>query len=149
MCSDGSLRVWAGAIVSRIPSSRNWHRPGIRQISQIADDNYFRGSAVNPSWEDVQVDQARSRLNQNAVVLTLCLSAVNPVWVDPAEATQWRIQNDSLTAQPGEAALINVNRDLRAVVEMRQLSVLRPEPVALAVLNPVAFLTAPPPRFKS
>lgn len=155
--SDGSLRVVGRGDPSLTDTqlkelAQQLSRRGIRQISQlIADDNYFRGSAVNPSWEweDVQVDYGAPVnsliLNQNAVVLTLLPQQrgqpLRAVWVDPAEATQWRIQNDSLTAQPGEAALINVNRDLRgAVVEITgKLSVnSEPESVALAVLNPVA-----------
>jgi len=65
---------------------------GIRQISQlIADDNYFRGSAVNPSWEwkmrDYGAPVNSLILNQNAVVLTLLQQRGQPlraVWVDPA-----------------------------------------------------------------
>lgn len=124
-------------------------RRGIRQVSQvIAEDDYFRGSGVNPSWEweDVQADYGAPVnsliLNQNAVNLTLLPQTVGqPVrvsWADPTEATRWRIENDSVTTST-EPPFINVSRDLQgAVLKVTgQLSVnSEPEPVALAVLDP-------------
>ena len=126
-------------------------RRGIRQVNQlIAEDNYFRGSVVNPSWEweDVQADYGAPVnsliLNQNAVSLTLLPQALGqPLrvsWADPTEATQWQIENDSVTAQPANAPSVNVSRDLRgAVLKVTgQLGVnSEPESVALAVLDPV------------
>jgi len=96
--------------------------------------------------EDVQVDYGAPVnsliLNQNAVVLTLCLnSAVNPYELSGLIQRKRLsgIQNDSLTAQPGEAALINVNRDLRgAVVEMANSALILSLRSVAAVLNPVA-----------
>jgi D-alanyl-D-alanine carboxypeptidase/D-alanyl-D-alanine-endopeptidase (penicillin-binding protein 4) len=61
-------------------------------------------------------------------------------WADPAEAVRWRIENESVTAQPGEPTFINVSRELRgAVLNITgQLSVdSEPESVALAVIDPV------------
>lgn len=153
--SDGSLRVvgrgdpsFTDAQIKEL--AQQLSRRGIRQVSQlIAEDNYFQGHAVNPSWEweDVQVDYGAPVnsliLNQNAVVLTLLPrqlgQPLRAVWADPAEVTRWRIQNNSVTAQPAEPALLNVSRDLRgALLKITgQLSVnSEPESIALAVLDP-------------
>jgi D-alanyl-D-alanine carboxypeptidase/D-alanyl-D-alanine-endopeptidase (penicillin-binding protein 4) len=153
--SNGSLRVVGRGDPSLTDTqlkelAQQLSRRGIRQLSQlIAEDNYFQGHAVNSSWEweDVQVDYGAPVnsliLNQNAVVLTLSPQQLGQplraVWADPAEVTRWRIQNDSVTAQPAEQAFINVSRDLRgAVLKITgQLSVdSEPESVALAVLDP-------------
>lgn len=154
--SNGSLRVVGRGDPSLTDAqlkelAQQLSRRGIRQVQHlIAEDNYFQGHAVNPSWEweDVQVDYGAPVnsliLNQNAVVLTLFPQQLGKplraVWADPAEVTRWRIENDSVTAQPAEPALINVNRELRgAVLKITgQLSVdSEPESVALAVLDPV------------
>lgn len=126
-------------------------RRGIRQVSQlIGNDHYFKGYAINPSWEweDVQADYGAPInsliLNQNAVVLTLLPQALGQplqiVWAEPTEATRWRIENESVTTQPAEPALINVSRELRgAVLKITgQLAVdSEPESVTLAVIDPV------------
>ncbi len=152
---DGSLRVVGRGDPSLTDTQLRelaieLSRQGIRQVSQlIAEDNYFRGSAVNPGWEwgDVQADYGASVnsliLNQNAVMLTLLPQApgqpVRAVWADPTEATRWRIENDAVTARADQPGLINVSRDLgEPVLEITgQLGVdSLGEPVALAVLDP-------------
>lgn len=153
--SDGSMRVVGRGDPSLTDAqlkqlAKQLSRRGIRQVSQlIGEDNYFHGVAVNPTWEweDVQADYGAPVnsliLNQNAVVLTLLPrqlgQPLRAIWADPAEVTRWRIQNNSVTAQPAEPASINVSRDLRgAVLKITgQLSVnSEPESVALAVLDP-------------
>ncbi len=154
--SDGSLSVVGRGDPSLTDAqlkelAQQLSRRGIRQVSQlIAEDNYFQGYAVNPTWEweDVQADYGAPVnsliLNQNALVLTLLPQALGKplrvVWADPTEATRWRIENESVTAQPAESASINVSRDLRgAVLKIKgQMAVdSEPESVALAVLDPV------------
>jgi D-alanyl-D-alanine carboxypeptidase/D-alanyl-D-alanine-endopeptidase (penicillin-binding protein 4) len=153
--SDGSLRVVGRGDPSLTDTQLRelaiqLSRQGIRQVSKlIAEDDYFRGWAVNPTWEwgDVQADYGASVnsliLNQNAVTLTLLPQELGQrlqtVWTDPTEATRWRIENDALTVGSDEPALINVSRDLgEPVLQITgQLSVdSQPEPVGLAVLDP-------------
>ncbi len=126
------------------------HRRGIRQVSQIiAADNYFQGYAVNPSWEweDVQADYGAPVnsliVNQNTVALTLLPQQlgqkVRVSWVDPSEATRWRINNDSITTKSGEPTAINLSRNLQgAVLEINgQMPIdADPESVSLAVIDP-------------
>lgn len=125
-------------------------RRGIRQVRQmIADDDYFQGYAVNPSWEweDVQADYGAPVnsliLNQNAVTLTLLpqqlSQRVRVVWADPTEATQWQIENESATTKLGEPISIDVSRNLQgaALKITGQMAVdSEPELVSLAVLDP-------------
>ena len=125
-------------------------RQGIRQVSQlIAEDDYFRGLAVNPSWEweDVQADYGTSVnsliLNQNAVELRLFPQALGQplraVWTDPTEAAQWQIEDDAIAVKSDEPASINVSRDIgKPVLHLEgQMGVnSEPEPVSLAVLDP-------------
>lgn len=124
-------------------------RRGIRQVKQLIADDYFQGYTVNPSWEweDVQADYGAPVnsliLNQNAVMLTLLPQQLGQkgriVWADPTEATQWRIQNESVTTKPGEPTSINVSRDLQGTVLKitGQLAVdSEPESISLAVLDP-------------
>lgn len=126
------------------------HR-GIRQVRQIiAADNYFQGYAVNPSWEweDVQADYGAAVnsliVNQNTVMLTLLpqqlSQKVRVVWANPIEATRWRIENEAVTAKPGELTSINVSRNLSgAILKLTgQISVdSQPESVSLAVVDPL------------
>ena len=151
--SDGYLRVVGRGDPSLTDTelkelAQQLSRRGIRQVQRVvADDNYFRGSTVNPTWEweDIQFDYGAPVnsliLNQNAVVLKLLPQRLGQplrVWIDPAEATRWRIQNDSVTT-PTEPTFVNVSRDLSgAILKITgQLGVeSEPETVVLAVLDP-------------
>lgn len=153
--SDGSLYVVGrgDASITDIQLrelAQQLRRQGIRQVQQlIAEDDYFHGPAVNSSWEweDVQADYGAPVssliLNQNAVELKLLPQQLGQplkvVWADPIAVNQWRIKNESVTAQQAEPTSINVNRD-SAEPLLRitgQLSVdSKPESVALAVINP-------------
>jgi D-alanyl-D-alanine carboxypeptidase/D-alanyl-D-alanine-endopeptidase (penicillin-binding protein 4) len=126
-------------------------RRGIRQVRQlIAEENYFQGYTVNPSWEweDVQADYGAPVnsliLNQNTVMLTLLpqqlSQRVRVVWADPTEATRWRLENESVTTKPSEQTFINVSRNLQgAVLKITGHMAVdsQPESVSLAVLDPV------------
>ncbi|MES1024511.1 D-alanyl-D-alanine carboxypeptidase/D-alanyl-D-alanine-endopeptidase [Gloeocapsa sp. BRSZ] len=125
-------------------------RRGIRQVNQlIADDSYFRGSVVNPTWEweDVQADYGAPVgnfiLNQNAVELKLLPQQIGqPLrvqWSDPAEAIWWRVENESLTVPAGETTTTSVSRNLKgAVLQIAgNLSIdAEPQSVSLAVVEP-------------
>ncbi len=132
--------------------ARQLRRQRYRVKQLVAQDDYFQGDTVNPSWEweDVQVDYGAPInsliLNQNAVTFTLSPQAVGKplqvIWADPAEAASWRIENDAVTVKPDEPAFIGVSRDLGGpVLHIKgQLGLgSQPEPVGLAVINPTDY----------
>ncbi|MEH1857696.1 MAG: D-alanyl-D-alanine carboxypeptidase/D-alanyl-D-alanine-endopeptidase [Nostoc sp.] len=100
---------------------------GITQIQQlIADDSYIQGDIVNPTWqwEDVQssdgVPVSSFILNQNIFSFKLVPQAVGKslqlVWIDPGEAKQWRIINQSVTVPQNQPSYVNVTRELSGTV---------------------------------
>jgi serine-type D-Ala-D-Ala carboxypeptidase/endopeptidase (penicillin-binding protein 4) len=100
---------------------------GITQIQRlIADDSYIQGDIVNPTWqwEDVQSDYGAPVssfiLNQNIFSLKLLPQAVGKslqvVWIDPGEAKQWRIINQSVTVAQNQPSSVNVTRELSGTV---------------------------------
>ncbi|MBV8887989.1 MAG: D-alanyl-D-alanine carboxypeptidase/D-alanyl-D-alanine-endopeptidase [Chroococcidiopsidaceae cyanobacterium CP_BM_RX_35] len=127
-------------------------RQGIRQVSQlIAEDDYFRGAAINPGWEleDVQADYGAPVnsliLNQNAVTLMLFPQTLGQplrtVWADPIEAMQWQVEDRAITVKPDAPTFVDVSRNLGkpTLFLEGQLSVnSAPEAVSLAVLDPAA-----------
>jgi serine-type D-Ala-D-Ala carboxypeptidase/endopeptidase (penicillin-binding protein 4) len=130
----------------------------ILQINQlIADDSYFQGDAVNPSWEweDIQSGYGAPVnsliLNQNQLGLTLFPQSLDQplrvAWDNPAEATGWEIDNTSQTVAVTEEESLQVGRDLgqpfghlqsNARLQVRgQLRVgSAPEAVAIAIPQP-------------
>ncbi len=123
---------------------------GITEIDQlIAEDAYFQGSPINPNWqwEDIQAGYgARVNsliFNHNAIDLILWPQAVGQplrvTWVDPQEANQWQLENNSVTVNIGEAEFVEVGSDLqKPVIRVSgQLMVgADSEPVYAAVVNP-------------
>lgn len=153
--ADGSLRV----VGRGDPSFKNaqltvlakqLRQQGITQVNNlIADDSYFQGEVINPSWqwEDVQADYGAPInsliLNENAAVLTVLPQIIGkPLqikWADPTEAYQWRVENNTVTAQKDEPGLVEVRRDLKgAVLHIQgQLPVNSPPYVSgIAVFDP-------------
>ncbi|BBD60766.1 D-alanyl-D-alanine carboxypeptidase/D-alanyl-D-alanine-endopeptidase [Nostoc sp. HK-01] len=153
--ADGNLRV----VGRGDPSLKNaqltllakqLRQQGITQVNNlIADDSYFQGDLINPSWqwEDVQAYYGAPVnsliLNENAAVLTVLPQAIGkPLqikWADPTEAYQWRVENNSVTAQKDEPGLVEVKRDLKgAVLYLQgQLAVnSSPDINAIAVFDP-------------
>jgi len=130
------------------------HQQGIRQIKQlIADDSYFQGETVNPSWEweDIEADYGAPVnsliLDENATELAVSPQSVGqPLqikWADPTEANQWQIENDSLTAAKDQPNSVAVNRDPKGnILQITgQLAVnAQPDITDLAVVDPVAHL---------
>ncbi|OCQ90145.1 D-alanyl-D-alanine carboxypeptidase/D-alanyl-D-alanine-endopeptidase [Nostoc sp. MBR 210] len=153
--ADGSLRVVGRGDPSLkntqlIELAKQLRQQGVTQVTNlIADDSYFQGEVVNPSWqwEDVQADYGAPVnsliLNENAAVLTVLPQTVgNPLqikWADPTEAYQWRVENNSVTVQKDEPGLVEIKRDLKgAVLYLQgQLPVnAAPEVTAIAVFDP-------------
>jgi D-alanyl-D-alanine carboxypeptidase/D-alanyl-D-alanine-endopeptidase (penicillin-binding protein 4) len=100
---------------------------GITQIQQLnADDSYIQGDIVNPTWqwEDVQssdgVPVSSFILNKNIFSFKLAPQAVGKslqvLWIDPGEAKQWRIINQSITIPQNQPSYVNVTRELSGTV---------------------------------
>ncbi|WP_089127306.1 D-alanyl-D-alanine carboxypeptidase/D-alanyl-D-alanine endopeptidase [Tolypothrix sp. NIES-4075] len=96
---------------------------GITQITKlIADDSYFQGDIVSPSWEweDVYSDYGAPVnsliLNENVFSINLIPQAVGkPLqvgWTDFNEARFWQIINQSVTVEEKQPTFINVTREL-------------------------------------
>ncbi len=96
---------------------------GITQITKlIADDSYFQGDIVSPSWEweDVYSDYGAPVnsliLNENVFSINLVPQAVGKplqvAWTDFSEARFWQIINQSVTVEEKQPAFINVTREL-------------------------------------
>lgn len=125
-------------------------RQGIRQVKQlIGNDDYFRGPALNPSWEVEDIQAAYGApvnsliLNQNAVELKLYPQAAGQLlrvkWADPAEAKSWKLENSAITVAATESSSVNASRDLgQPMIQISgQLPVnSEPETIAVAVPDP-------------
>lgn len=152
---DGGLRVVGRGDPSLTDAqlkqlAQQLHQRGIRQYSQlIAENDYFRGANLNPSWEweDIITDYGApvnsSILNQNAVKLTLIPQQLSqPLlvkWSDPIEARQWQINNESTTVGSVESVGLNVSREsnLTVLKITGQLNIdAKPESISLAVVDP-------------
>jgi serine-type D-Ala-D-Ala carboxypeptidase/endopeptidase (penicillin-binding protein 4) len=141
--TDTELRQLAQQIAQR----------GIRQIDVLrVDDQYFRGDAINVTWEweDIQAGYGAAVnsliLNQNAIGLTLIPQALgNPlqvVWDDPAIGQNWQIDNRSRTVAKNAPEFLQVGRDFdRPILRVAgQLQVgSASEPVAISVPQPTAY----------
>lgn len=90
---------------------------GVRHITKlIVDDSYFKGPLLNPSWElsDIWFYFAPPVnsliLNENAVILKLIPQAsgqpVKLEWGDRIAASQWRVNNQTITAAAGSQGTI-------------------------------------------
>ncbi|MBD0263057.1 MAG: D-alanyl-D-alanine carboxypeptidase/D-alanyl-D-alanine-endopeptidase [Tolypothrix sp. Co-bin9] len=100
---------------------------GITQIRKlIADDSYFQGDIVSPSWEweDVYSDYGAPVNSliviQNVFSLNLIPQAVGKplqlAWTDFNEARLWQVINQSVTAEEKQPGFINVSRELSGKV---------------------------------
>jgi len=123
---------------------------GINQVNQlIADDSYFSGRQINPTWksEDIQAGYGAPInsliVNENAVKLILSPQSLGqPLRVsfaDAAQANLWRVENYSVTVGRNEGEFVDVGRDLsQQVIQVRgSLQVgSDSEPVYVSVINP-------------
>ena len=128
-------------------------RQGVRYVRHlVVDDGYFQGDVINLSWEweDIQADYGASVnsliLNQNAVKLTLSPQKLGqPLqvsWADAIAAKQWRVENDSVTAEAGTSATVTLSGVLgQSVLRIKgQLAVdAQPKSFGLAILNPAEY----------
>jgi D-alanyl-D-alanine carboxypeptidase/D-alanyl-D-alanine-endopeptidase (penicillin-binding protein 4) len=103
--------------------ARQLKAKGITEIRKlIADDSYFQGDIVSPSWEweDVYSDYGAPVnsliVNQNVFSIKLVPQVVGKplqvAWIDFSEARLWQIINQSVTVEEKQPAFINVTREL-------------------------------------
>ncbi len=127
---------------------------GIRQVKQlIGDDTYFRGEGINPYWDrdDTLTGYGAAvnslMLNQNGVGFTLFPQRVGqPLrfqWDDPTDASQWRVDNQSVTVSAGAGEYVDAYRDpnqwiIRIDAQLRAGSAA--EPAAVSIPNPGNYL---------
>jgi D-alanyl-D-alanine carboxypeptidase/D-alanyl-D-alanine-endopeptidase (penicillin-binding protein 4) len=128
-------------------------RQGIRNVKELlVEDGYFQGDVVNPTWEweDVQADYGASVnsliLNQNAVELTLSpqqpSQPLGMRWSDAIAYRQWRIENESVTADAGTPNSVTVTAVLgQPVLRIKgQLPVdAKPETFGIAIPDPAKY----------
>ncbi|MBV6625874.1 MAG: D-alanyl-D-alanine carboxypeptidase/D-alanyl-D-alanine-endopeptidase [Rivularia sp. (in: Bacteria)] len=136
--------------------AKQLRQKGIRRINQlIANDSYFQGEAVEPSWmwEDVQFYYGAPvnslMLNENAAVIKLYPQRVGRrlllKWDNPLNASGWKVVNQTVTAPKGTKKYIEVKRDLKGqtlYLKGQLAEDSRPDVTAIAVFNPIQnFLT--------
>jgi D-alanyl-D-alanine carboxypeptidase/D-alanyl-D-alanine-endopeptidase (penicillin-binding protein 4) len=121
--------------------ARQLKAKGITEIEKlIADQGYFQGDIVSPSWEweDVYSDYGAPVnsliVNQNVFSIKLIPQVVGKplqvVWTDFSEARLWQIINQSVTVEEKQPAFINVTRELSG-------NVLRIQGQLVAKANPL------------
>ncbi len=126
---------------------------GITQVDRlILDDQYFRGDAINLTWEweDIQTGYgavANSLIvNQNAIGLTLVPQRIGEplqvVWEEPSMGQHWQINNRSHTVAPDQPEFLQVGRTANPLIlqvegQLRVGSAA--EPIAISVPQPAAY----------
>ncbi len=100
---------------------------GVHNVRQlIADDSYFKGDIVNPSWqkEDIESDYGAPisslTVNQNVFPLRVTPQTLGqPLqisWDDPQQAKQWQVVNETVTVGDNQSTFVNVTRDLKGYI---------------------------------
>ncbi|MFM6105180.1 MAG: D-alanyl-D-alanine carboxypeptidase/D-alanyl-D-alanine-endopeptidase [Sphaerospermopsis kisseleviana] len=130
--------------------AKQLYQKGIREINQlIADDSYFQGEVVHPSWqwEDVQSYYGAPVnsliVNENASVITFLPQEIGkPLkikWSNPLDAYNWQIENNAITTPENEPGDVEVYRDLKGQI-LRITGKLpvnsEPDITAIAVFDP-------------
>ncbi|HYW22147.1 MAG TPA: D-alanyl-D-alanine carboxypeptidase/D-alanyl-D-alanine-endopeptidase [Nodularia sp. (in: cyanobacteria)] len=153
---DGVLRVVGRGDPSlKVPQlqelAKQLQQQGITQVNQlIADDSYFQGEIVHPSWEWEDLAAYYGApvnsliLNENASLFTVSPQTLGkPLqlkWNQPVEAYQWRVENNSLTTQKDESGFVKVRRGLKGPVLRIQGQMAvnsAPDITAIAVFDPI------------
>ncbi|WP_414529777.1 D-alanyl-D-alanine carboxypeptidase/D-alanyl-D-alanine-endopeptidase [Nodularia chucula] len=154
--SDGILRVVGRGDPSlKVPQlqelAQQLQQQGITQVNQlIADDSYFQGEIVHPSWEweDLAFYYGAPVnsliVNENASLFTVSPQTIGkPLqlkWNEPMEAYQWRVENNSVTTDEDESGFVAVSRDLKGpVLRIKGQMAVNSNPTirAIAVFDPV------------
>ena len=130
--ADGILRVVGRGDPSlKVPQlqelTQQLRQQGITQVNQlIADDSYFQGDIVHPSWEweDLAFYYGAPVnsliVNENASLFTVSPQTIGKplqlTWNEPVEAYQWLVENNSVTTQKDESGFVAVSRGLKGPV---------------------------------
>lgn len=131
--------------------AKQLRQKGVSRINQlIANDGYFKGEAVEPSWmwEDVQFYYGAPvnslMLNENAAVFRLFPQRVGrPLllkWDNPLDASGWKVVNQTVTAAKGTKSNIEIKRDLKGqtlYLKGQLAEDSRPDVTAIAVFDPI------------
>lgn len=152
---DGVLRVVGRGDPSiKFPQlqelAQQLRQQGISQIKElIADDSYFQGEFIPPSWEweDLQASYGAPVnsliFNENASIFKVSPQAVGkPLqvkWNELFDAYQWRVENNSVTTQENQSDFLRINRSLGGPilrVEGGMAVNSRPNIFAVAVVDP-------------
>ena len=131
--------------------AKQLRQKGVSRVNQlIANDGYFKGEAVEPSWmwEDVQFYYGAPvnslMLNENAAVIRLFPQRVGrPLllkWDNPVDASGWKVVNQTVTAAKGTKGYIEIKRDLKGqtlYLKGQLAEDSRPDVTAIAVFDPI------------
>jgi D-alanyl-D-alanine carboxypeptidase/D-alanyl-D-alanine-endopeptidase (penicillin-binding protein 4) len=131
--------------------AKQLRQKGVTRINKlIANDSYFKGEAVEPSWmwEDVQFYYGAPvnslMLNENAAVIRLFPQRVGrPLllkWDNPVDASGWKVVNQTVTAAKGTKGYIEIQRDLKGqtlYLKGQLAEDSRPDVTAIAVFDPI------------
>ncbi|BAY87590.1 D-alanyl-D-alanine carboxypeptidase/D-alanyl-D-alanine-endopeptidase [Calothrix parasitica NIES-267] len=131
--------------------AKQLRQKGVRRINKlIANDSYFKGEAVEPSWmwEDIQFYYGAPvnslMLNENAAVIRLFPQRVGRrlllKWDNPLDASGWKVVNQTVTSRKGTKKYIEVKRDLKGQTLYLKGQVpvgSSPDVTAIAVFNPI------------
>ena len=126
---------------------------GVKRIENlIIDDSYFDSSAINPTWEWLDVHSYFATavnstiLNQNTVTLTLFPQqigqSVRYSWSDAIAANQWQVVNEAVTGKADVEYDVELDGDLgKPLLQLRgELAVNEPPDVwDLAVVDPALY----------
>ena len=126
---------------------------GVERIENlIIDNSYFDSSAINPTWEWLDVHSYFATavnstiLNQNTVTLTLFPQQVGESvkysWSDAIAANQWQVVNEAVTGEADIEYDVELDGDLgRPLLQLRgELAVNEPPDVwDLAVVDPALY----------
>ena len=129
------------------------HDRGITQVDRlILDNQYFRGDAINSTWEweDIQTGYGAVAssliVNQNAIGLTLVPQRIGEplqvIWEELSVGQHWQINNRSQTVTADQPEFPQVGRTANPLIlqvegQLRVGSAA--EPIAISVPQPAAY----------
>ena len=128
-------------------------RRGIHQVEQlIVQDGYFSEPTINPTWEWEDIVAYYGApvnsliLKQNAASLTLSPQTLGQplkiTWADPIAATQWQLDNNTITSEAVSSSSVDVFGILgKPILQIRGQMGVNAEPmqIAVAIFDPADY----------